>query len=565
MNRKRDRFKQSQSDTRSQSSTRETQGFARRTPNQTTPVTNYRSTKRNGLKVPTLSDERRSEIIRTMTAQQLMILEKYTMLKARSKFHTERYLNNTDWEFYGLRIDYSYRDPKWSHRNRRQMLYCDCNRQLKFQYELRSRTTGRKLFLGIKHFCDHLGIPQSVANEIKKGVNEINIYTDAILIAFQRGERFPKNFYLRACELEIEEITTGKAAERYADHYRANLPLFNYDSNRLKRLVNLRELELSEECRRLKLEREHQQQQSEQKEPVADTVVETPEAETLEERSNSSKSVMSQRKNKFQGYLQVVEPSLEEHLPEKMYQALVKLQTDADKKLIWIIGSPAFKRYRVGFIKTVITPFNRLVYENDADAYFSLVSTGIDRVLMKADEQLKIAKNLISKEREQESIQTQLDMLVKENQRAIIREKHRKRVVSKVKNDKKVIVSKKINEDKEQRVSENQQKKRQTMKLEIKQAQPDEQVPEKIGQAVVTEQKNGFHSNQNESKFLANLNTWFLLKVRLIPQDQYQQKEVSERIQLIKKMFQTLKYRADGDVALYEKLVRSIRFEIGEL
>ncbi len=74
-------------------------------------------------------------------------------------------------------------------------LYCDCGRRLKNQFILRSRTTGRQLFLGISHFQQHASIPHKVAREIQAGINEINLYMDSILLAYQAGRRFPKKIF----------------------------------------------------------------------------------------------------------------------------------------------------------------------------------------------------------------------------------------------------------------------------------------------------------------------------------------------------------------------------------
>lgn len=66
---------------------------------------------------------------------------------------------------------------------------------LKNQFILRSRTTGRRLFLGISHFQQHASIPHKVAREIQVGINEINLYMDSILLAYQAGRRFPQEIF----------------------------------------------------------------------------------------------------------------------------------------------------------------------------------------------------------------------------------------------------------------------------------------------------------------------------------------------------------------------------------
>ncbi|WP_225047873.1 hypothetical protein [Lacticaseibacillus kribbianus] len=206
----------------------------------------------SGLKVYALGDDERSDIMLTMNKAQLKVLEKYTMLKIRSTFHTNRYLENTDWAFYGLRIDYGYQRSDWTGHHRREELHCDCGRRIKFQYEIRSVKTGKKHYLGIKHFCDHLGIPQSVANEIKNGVNKINIYQDEILVLWRRGVRFPDALYQRALRLGVlDDGKSAKLAQRCADYGEVDLPLFHNDQAALERLVSQRESELFAEQNQL--------------------------------------------------------------------------------------------------------------------------------------------------------------------------------------------------------------------------------------------------------------------------------------------------------------------------
>jgi hypothetical protein len=203
-----------------------------------------RVVRKNGLIVYALTDEERSKIMLGMSAAQLDTLEKYTMLAIRSRFHTERYLENTDWVFAGLHIDYGYQRSDWKGRKKSHALYCQCNRPVKYQYEIKSIRTKKSVYLGNKHFCDHLGIPLRVANEIKHGVNKINIYMDEILVAYRRGERFPQELYNRALKLGVFDSQTKKLYERCKDYQRVDLPLFHNDFNALERIVSKRESEL---------------------------------------------------------------------------------------------------------------------------------------------------------------------------------------------------------------------------------------------------------------------------------------------------------------------------------
>lgn len=207
----------------------------------------------SGLKVHPLTEAQRSKIRLQMSQEQLDILEKYTMYQMRSQFHNQRYLENTDWAFSGLHIDYGYQRSDWRGR-RSQALYCGCGRRLKYQFEIKSKSTGRKKFLGSTHFCEELHIPQSVANEIKKGISWIDLYADEILVAYQAGERFPIKKYQLALKLSAFPEEAKKFKARCADYAAVNLPLFHNDLARLNSILEAKRSALfSEELRTTKI------------------------------------------------------------------------------------------------------------------------------------------------------------------------------------------------------------------------------------------------------------------------------------------------------------------------
>ena len=143
-------------------------------------------------KIIALTRQQREAILQHLTANQVQALSEFTRYAMLSRFHTHHYLKQTDWEFQGMVIDPWYQRQ---HDHPGDNLYCDCGRRLKNQFILRSRTTGRQLFLGISHFQQHASIPHKVAREIQAGINEINLYMDSILLAYQAGRRFPKKIF----------------------------------------------------------------------------------------------------------------------------------------------------------------------------------------------------------------------------------------------------------------------------------------------------------------------------------------------------------------------------------
>lgn len=186
-------------------------------------------------KITALRAHQRTQIIKSLTADQVRALNEFTRYAMLSQFHTNHYLRDTDWEFQGIVIDPLYH---LDHAHRGQNLYCDCGRRLKNQFILRSWSTGHRLALGISHFQQHASIPETVIKEIKRGINEIDLYRDAILIAYARGQRFPHQAF------DYVQTHRGFANREASQFYQrcllfsqVNLPLFPNDYRDLMTLV----------------------------------------------------------------------------------------------------------------------------------------------------------------------------------------------------------------------------------------------------------------------------------------------------------------------------------------
>ena len=105
-------------------------------------------------KIIALTRQQREDILQQLRPDQVQALSEFTRYAMLSRFHTHHYLKQTDWEFQGMVIDPWYQRQ---HDHPGDNLYCDCGRRLKNQFILRSRTTGRQLFLGISHFQQQIG------------------------------------------------------------------------------------------------------------------------------------------------------------------------------------------------------------------------------------------------------------------------------------------------------------------------------------------------------------------------------------------------------------------------
>lgn len=186
-------------------------------------------------KIIALTHQQREEILRQLTADQVDALGEFTRYAMLSRFHTRHYLDQTDWEFVGMVVDPWYRR---AHGHRGENLYCDCGRRLKNQFILRSRSTGRQLFLGISHFQQHASIPAKVAREIQAGINEINLYMDSILIEYQAGHCFPaKEFQYVVDHQGFKNRESTLLSQRCNLFSEVDLPLHKRDKEKLDKLA----------------------------------------------------------------------------------------------------------------------------------------------------------------------------------------------------------------------------------------------------------------------------------------------------------------------------------------
>ncbi|MGX6962931.1 hypothetical protein [Vagococcus xieshaowenii] len=178
-----------------------------------------------------LSVSKRTEIYQTLTDDQQALLNKHRKFKIRSLFLKNNYLQDSDWTFETVNTDWSYDRKEKSYH-----LFCDCGKALKYQFVLKSIKSKRRIKLGISHFADHLGISQVVANEIKTGVNHIDIALDELLWLKDRGYQFPEDLWKKYAFALYRNNTlkrpvhfNQRLAQRVLEFRDINMPIFIAD------------------------------------------------------------------------------------------------------------------------------------------------------------------------------------------------------------------------------------------------------------------------------------------------------------------------------------------------
>lgn len=185
------------------------------------------------MEVFTLTAKSRAAIWAQLTDDQLAVLAKYTLYASKSQLFNDIYARGARWRFVGVNIDYHWEQKP---RDLRQFphYHCQCGRIVKNQYVLEAvAAPHQRIYLGVTHFAQELGIPAVVASEVRKRVNTIQMYMDEVLTYYKWGRRFPAERYTRGRALGAFS-DDGAFAVKLADFARANFPLFHLDQQRFE-------------------------------------------------------------------------------------------------------------------------------------------------------------------------------------------------------------------------------------------------------------------------------------------------------------------------------------------
>ena len=184
--------------------------------------------------VVVLSEKDRREIFDTLTDEQMRVVKKYVLYKARSRLLSRYFWKGINWELVRLEYDPLFK-KKRSKRKYNPTLYCDaCHNPLKYQYVVRSLQTGYEQELGETCFTQRTGIPTHIAREIYKSKDDINLFQDEILNKYRKGGRFPKSIYKKSLYFSADEYWGEALRDRILEFKRADLPLFHTDRLKLE-------------------------------------------------------------------------------------------------------------------------------------------------------------------------------------------------------------------------------------------------------------------------------------------------------------------------------------------
>ncbi|MBO1301044.1 MULTISPECIES: hypothetical protein [unclassified Enterococcus] len=185
------------------------------------------------------TSSQRWEIYERLTKEQRIVIDQHRRYLIHSRFLEENYLAATDWVFSDFKINPFFRTSR-----RQQKLYCECGRELKVQYIVRSSKTGKELKLGINHFAEHLHVSPTVAASINQGMTKVDLALDEILWLKQQNIAFPERLWQEYClmlyhnrRLKQPILPDKKLTTRIAEFRQAQLPIYLADYQAMEKYI----------------------------------------------------------------------------------------------------------------------------------------------------------------------------------------------------------------------------------------------------------------------------------------------------------------------------------------
>ncbi|WP_165003852.1 MULTISPECIES: hypothetical protein [unclassified Enterococcus] len=204
------------------------------------------------------TSSQRWEIYEKLTKDQRVLVDRYRRYLINSRFMEENYLAATDWVFSDFKIN-----PFFRTKRRQQKLYCDCGRELKVQYIVKSVKTGKTLKLGINHFAEHLHVSPAIASSIHQGMTKVDLALDELLWLKQQNIEFPERLWQEYCfalyqnrRLKNPYLPDEKLAKRVADFRKARMPIYLADHQALTQEIRHIDQQIQKQPKKSRAKRE---------------------------------------------------------------------------------------------------------------------------------------------------------------------------------------------------------------------------------------------------------------------------------------------------------------------
>ncbi len=191
-----------------------------------------------------LTLKERVKYLHLLSDEQIQFLNSLGRYRLLEIFEQNNFLSGSNWKFIDYNVSKNYLDKEKDEQHR---LFCNCGREIKYQYIVKSIDTSQELSFGITHFVEHFSLPKKAAKEIYQQINLINLRIDEILTKKIQGELFPNRLYDNFKEY-VEDTGQGKILfERITRFKQLDLPLLSVDVEEVKRRLKTNRIRLAKE------------------------------------------------------------------------------------------------------------------------------------------------------------------------------------------------------------------------------------------------------------------------------------------------------------------------------
>lgn len=186
-----------------------------------------------------LTLEERSELISYLSDDQIDLINKTRRYNAISIFAQNNISDSYNWQLVDYLESTNYKGQGIGDR-----LYCECGRELRFQYIVESTNNNNKK-LGFDHFIELTNLDVQVARQIQLNINNLNLKVDEILLLKKHKYSFPEKQYSRYCvaiitikKIDSDFYINATLMTRLEEFSRAQLPILFADFEDMERVIN---------------------------------------------------------------------------------------------------------------------------------------------------------------------------------------------------------------------------------------------------------------------------------------------------------------------------------------
>lgn len=206
-----------------------------------------------------LNETRRNEILGLLSETQREVIYKHYKHNMKAMLFDIMHNQSKDWRFVDFKVN-----PDYLSSNEADKLYCECGREVKYQYILYSVQKDQYITLGINHLKMHTHLDNKRVKQIKSYSSKVNQWLDEILIqneVYKQNTHIKLNIrdmYRSIIDMDAEIIRalsdrtntpiTSQDMVMIRDFYDYDLTLPTYMKQRIEKIVEYPRSKLYKEC-----------------------------------------------------------------------------------------------------------------------------------------------------------------------------------------------------------------------------------------------------------------------------------------------------------------------------